>query len=68
MTVVRASQAVTTVTFTGSGRRTTLTILVQYRTRQDRDAHATYMDDGLADALRLLEQTAMSLLNGPGGS
>jgi uncharacterized protein YndB with AHSA1/START domain len=55
------ARALTTVTFAETGGRTTLSILVHYGNAADRDAHATYMEDGLQDALDLLEQTALSL-------
>jgi uncharacterized protein YndB with AHSA1/START domain len=61
------SQALTTVTFTESGGRTTVAILVRYGSRQDRDAHAVYMRDGLQEAMARLEQTAISLLTGASG-
>jgi uncharacterized protein YndB with AHSA1/START domain len=50
--------ALTTVTFREAAGRTTVAILVQYGSRQDRDAHLDYMGDGLREALDLLEQTA----------
>jgi uncharacterized protein YndB with AHSA1/START domain len=56
------AEALDTVTFTGTGDRTTLTILVQHASREDRDAHINSgMEAGLQDALDLLEQTANSL-------
>jgi uncharacterized protein YndB with AHSA1/START domain len=56
------AEALDTVTFTGTGDRTTLTILVQHTSREDRDAHINSgMEAGLQDALDLLEQTANSL-------
>jgi uncharacterized protein YndB with AHSA1/START domain len=59
------AEALTTVTFTEAAGRTTLTILVQYDSAQDRDAHSNYMNDGLQVALGLLEQAAISLLTRP---
>ena len=54
--------ALDTVTFSGTGERTTLTILVQHASRENRDAHINSgMEAGLQDALDLLEQTANSL-------
>ncbi len=54
--------ALDTVTFTETGDRTTLTILVQHKTQADRDLHIqSGMEDGLQDALDLLEQIAVSL-------
>jgi hypothetical protein len=38
---------------------------VQYDSAQDRDAHSNYMDDGLQEALGLLEQAAISLPTRP---
>jgi len=56
------AEALDTVTFAEAGGRTTLTILVQHESREHRDAHvASGMEDGLQDALDLLEQTAASL-------
>lgn len=55
-------EAVDTVTFTEVDGRTTLTILVQHASREDRDAHINSgMESGLQDALNLLEQVAISL-------
>ena len=59
------AEALTTVTFTEAAGRTTLTILVQYDSAQDRDAHSNYMNDGLQEALGLLEQAAISLPTRP---
>jgi uncharacterized protein YndB with AHSA1/START domain len=51
-----------TTTFTEAGGRTTLTILIEARSRMTRDAIIeSGMEDGLQDALELLEQTANSL-------
>ena len=58
------ARALTTVTFTESGRYTTVAIRVRYSSQQERDAHAIDMRDGLQDAMDLLEQTAISLLTG----
>ena len=58
------AEALDTVTFTGTGAgdRTTLTILVQHSSRENRDAHINSgMEAGLQDAMDLLEQTANSL-------
>ena len=52
------AEALTAVTFTEAAGRTTLTILVQYDSAKDRDAHSDYMKDGLEEAMELLEQTA----------
>jgi hypothetical protein len=54
--------AVNTATFTETGGRTTLTVLVQHACKEHRDAHiASGMEDGLQDALDLLEQVSISL-------
>jgi uncharacterized protein YndB with AHSA1/START domain len=51
-----------TTTFVEAGERTTLTILVQAKSKISRDAIIeSGMEDGLQDALELLEQTALSL-------
>jgi uncharacterized protein YndB with AHSA1/START domain len=56
------AEALDTVTFTEVDGRTTLTLLVQHRTKADRDAHVdSGMEDGLRDALDLLEEVAISL-------
>jgi uncharacterized protein YndB with AHSA1/START domain len=53
---------VNTTTFVEDDGRTTLTILVQAKTKVSRDAIiASGMEDGLEDALGLLEQVARSL-------
>ena len=54
--------ALNTATFTEIDGRTTLTLLVEHTSREDRDAHVdSGMEDGLQDALALLEQVAGSL-------
>jgi len=56
------AEALGTVTFTEADGRTTLTILVQHSCREHRDAHIeSGMEDGLQDAMDLLEQVAVSL-------
>ena len=51
-----------TATFTEADGRTKLTILIQAKTRMTRDAIIeSGMEDGLQDALELLEQLAASL-------
>jgi uncharacterized protein YndB with AHSA1/START domain len=61
------AQALTTNTFTEEGGRTTVTILVEHASQADRDAHiASGMEDGLQDALDLLELAALELASGPG--
>ena len=53
---------VNTVTFTEANGRTTVTLLVQAASKVSRDAIiASGMEDGLRDALDLLEQIAVSL-------
>jgi len=55
-------EAVNTATFTEADERTTLTILMQLASKQDRDAIIdTGMEAGLQDAMDLLEQVAISL-------
>jgi uncharacterized protein YndB with AHSA1/START domain len=54
--------AVNTLTLTDLGERTLLEILVEHRTKEGRDAHVeSGMEDGLQDALDLLEEIAVSL-------
>jgi len=54
--------SVNTATFTEDNRRTTLEILVQHSDKQFRDMHVeSGMEDGLQDALDLLEELAVSL-------
>ncbi len=56
------AEAVDTVTFSATDGRTTVTILVQHSSKEHRDAHINSgMEDGLQDALNLLEQVAISL-------
>lgn len=56
------AEAVNTVTFTELDGRTLLTLLVQHEDRKYRDAHVNSgMEDGLQDALDLLEELARSL-------
>jgi len=56
------AEAVNTVTFTEVAGRTTLTILVQHASKEDRDAHIdSGMEAGMQDAMDLLEQVAVSL-------
>ncbi len=55
-------EALDTLTLTESDGRTTLTLLVQHSCKEHRDAHINSgMEDGLQDALDLLEQVAVSL-------
>ena len=54
-----AQAALDTLTLTETGGRTTLTIVVEHPTQEGRDMHiASGMEDGLQDALDLLEQVA----------
>ena len=54
--------ALDTVTFTETDGRTTLSILVQHANKQNRDVHINSgMEDGLQDAMRLLESVVGSL-------
>ena len=56
------AEALDTVTFTEVDGRTVLTILVQHASKRDRDAHIeSGMEDGMQDAMDLLEQVAVSL-------
>jgi uncharacterized protein YndB with AHSA1/START domain len=56
------AEAVDTIEFTEAGGRTTITLLVQHQRKEHRDMHiASGMEDGLQDALDLLEQVARSL-------
>jgi uncharacterized protein YndB with AHSA1/START domain len=56
------AEAVDTTTFTEVDGRTTLTTLVQLSTKAQRDAYIeSGMEDGLQDALDLLEELAVSL-------
>ena len=56
------AEAVNTMTFTEKDGRTTLTILVQHKSEEHRDAHINSgMEAGMQDALDLLEQVAISL-------
>jgi uncharacterized protein YndB with AHSA1/START domain len=54
--------ALTSITFDESEGRTFVTMLVEHELQEHRDAHiASGMEDGLQDALRLLEDVANSL-------
>ena len=54
--------ALDTLTLTEVDGRTTLTVLVEHPTKEGRDAHINSgMEDGMQDALDLLEQVAVSL-------
>jgi len=57
-----AEAAVNTLTLTEVDGRTTLTVLVQHRNKEGRDAHIdSGMESGLQDAMDLLEEVAISL-------
>ncbi|HXW46363.1 MAG TPA: SRPBCC family protein [Streptosporangiaceae bacterium] len=54
--------AVSTLSLTEAGGRTTTTILVQHSSQQNRDAHLNSgMESGMQSSLALLEQVATSL-------
>jgi uncharacterized protein YndB with AHSA1/START domain len=56
------AEALDTFTLSESEGRTTMTILVQHASKEHRDAHIeSGMEDGMQDALDLLEQVAVSL-------
>jgi uncharacterized protein YndB with AHSA1/START domain len=56
------AEALETMTLTERDGRTTMTVLAEHASRQDRDAViASGMEDGLQDALTLLERVAVSL-------
>ena len=56
------AEAVDTVTFSEASGRTTLSILVEHSRKEHRDFHIeSGMEDGLQDALDLLEEAASSL-------
>jgi uncharacterized protein YndB with AHSA1/START domain len=56
------AEALNTMTLSEENGRTTLTILVQHQSKEHRDAHIeSGMEDGLQDALDLLERVAISL-------
>ena len=53
------AEAVTTLALAETGGRTTLTLLVQHASRENRDRHLEY-GDSLQEAMDRLEQTAIS--------
>jgi uncharacterized protein YndB with AHSA1/START domain len=56
------AEAVNTLTLTEVDGRTTLTILVQHQTKENRDAHIeSGMEAGMQEAMDLLEEVASSL-------
>jgi uncharacterized protein YndB with AHSA1/START domain len=59
---MEAKAALDTLTLTEADGRTTLTILVQHTSKEDRDAHIeSGMEAGMQEAMDLLEQVAISL-------
>jgi uncharacterized protein YndB with AHSA1/START domain len=57
------AEALNTMTFTEKDGRTTLSILVQHKSQEHRDAHINSgMEAGMQDAMDLLEQVAISLI------
>lgn len=54
-------EAVNTATFTEADGHTTLTILMQLASKEERDAIKTGMEAGMQEAMGLLEQVAISL-------
>ena len=57
-----AHAALDTMTLTEEEGRTTVSILVQHKSKEDRDAHIeSGMEAGMQDAMDLLEQVAISL-------
>jgi uncharacterized protein YndB with AHSA1/START domain len=56
------AEALNTITFSEADGRTTLTILVEHAAKEHRDAHiASGMEDGMQDAMDLMEEVAVSL-------
>jgi uncharacterized protein YndB with AHSA1/START domain len=56
------AEALDTLTFAEVDGRTTLTMLVQHTSKEDRDAHIdSGMEGGMQEAMDLLEQVAVSL-------
>ena len=57
-----AHAALNTMTFTEVDGRTTIEVLVEHATKEGRDMHiSSGMEDGMQDALDLLEEVAISL-------
>jgi uncharacterized protein YndB with AHSA1/START domain len=55
-------EALNTITFAEVDERTTVAILVEHTSKEHRDAHIeSGMEDGLQDAMDILEQIAISL-------
>lgn len=60
--MVPDAEAVSTTTFTESDGRTTVTILVQHSSQENRDAHVNSgMEDGLQESMDHLEQVIAGL-------
>ncbi len=56
------AESLNTLTLTEADGRTTIEVLVQHASKADRDGHINSgMEDGLQDALDLLEEVAISL-------
>lgn len=56
------AESLNTMTFTAKHGRTTLSILVQHKSQEHRDAHINSgMEAGMQDAMDLLEQVAIAL-------
>ena len=57
-----ANAALDTLTLAEDGDRTLMTLLVEHPTKEGRDAHINSgMEDGMQDAMDLLEEVAISL-------
>jgi uncharacterized protein YndB with AHSA1/START domain len=55
--------ALNTITLSETAGRTTMTVLVEHKTKEDRDAHINSgMEAGMQDAYDLLEEVAISLV------
>jgi uncharacterized protein YndB with AHSA1/START domain len=56
------AEALETITFTEEDGRTTLTMLIQHRNQEERDAHLNSgMEEGMQESMDRLEQVAVSL-------
>jgi uncharacterized protein YndB with AHSA1/START domain len=59
---IPGAQALTTATFAEVDGHTTLTLLVEHTSKEDRDGHiASGMEAGMQESMNLLEQVAVSL-------
>jgi uncharacterized protein YndB with AHSA1/START domain len=55
-------EALNTITFAETDGRTTLTVLVEHTSKEDRDGHVDFgMEGGMQEGMDLLEQIAVSL-------